>query len=40
VENEARVGRHKTGQAGAKVVVIWVPGEEGRRVASRWKPVE
>lgn len=29
--------RHKTGPAGAKVVVIWVPGEEGRRVASRWK---
>ncbi len=29
--------RHKTGPAGAKVVVIWVPGEEGRRVASRGK---
>jgi quercetin dioxygenase-like cupin family protein len=29
--------RHKTGPAGAKVVVIWVPGDEGRRVASRWK---
>ena len=29
--------RHKTGAAGAKVVVIWVPGDEGRRVASRWK---
>jgi quercetin dioxygenase-like cupin family protein len=29
--------RHKTGPAGAKVVVVWVPGEEGRRVASRWK---
>ena len=28
--------RHQTGSAGAKVVVIWVPGEEGRRVASRW----
>lgn len=28
--------RHKTGPGGAKVVVIWVPGEEGRRVASRW----
>jgi quercetin dioxygenase-like cupin family protein len=28
--------RHKTGPAGAKVVVVWVPGEEGRRVASRW----
>ena len=32
--------RHKTGAAGAKVVVVWVPGEEGRRIASRWKPVE
>jgi quercetin dioxygenase-like cupin family protein len=29
--------RHKTGPAGAKAVVVWVPGEEGRRVASRWK---
>jgi quercetin dioxygenase-like cupin family protein len=29
--------RHKTGAAGAKAVVVWVPGEEGRRVASRWK---
>jgi quercetin dioxygenase-like cupin family protein len=28
--------RHKTGAAGAKVVVVWVPGEEGRRVSSRW----
>jgi quercetin dioxygenase-like cupin family protein len=28
--------RHKTGAAGAKVVVVWVPGEEGKRVASRW----
>lgn len=28
--------RHKTGPAGAKAVVIWVPGEEGRRVASQW----
>jgi len=32
--------RHKTGPAGAKTVVVWVPGEEGRRLASRWKPVE
>jgi quercetin dioxygenase-like cupin family protein len=31
--------RHKTGPAGATVVVVWVPGEEGRRIASRWKPV-
>jgi quercetin dioxygenase-like cupin family protein len=29
--------RHKTGPAGAKVVVVWVPGEEGKRVASRWQ---
>jgi quercetin dioxygenase-like cupin family protein len=29
--------RHKTGAAGAKVVVIWTPGEEGKRIASRWK---
>jgi quercetin dioxygenase-like cupin family protein len=28
--------RHKTGPAGAKAVVIWVPGEEGKKVASRW----
>ena len=29
--------RHKTGPSGAKAVVVWVPGEEGRRVASRWQ---
>jgi quercetin dioxygenase-like cupin family protein len=29
--------RHKTGPSGAKVVVVWVPGEEGKRIASRWK---
>jgi quercetin dioxygenase-like cupin family protein len=29
--------RHKTGPEGAKVVVVWAPGIEGRRVASRWK---
>jgi quercetin dioxygenase-like cupin family protein len=29
--------RHKTGPSGAKAVVVWVPGEEGRTVASRWK---
>ena len=29
--------RHKTGPAGAKAVVVWSPGIEGRRVASRWK---
>ncbi len=28
--------RHKTGPSGAKVVVVWSPGIEGRRVASRW----
>lgn len=27
---------HKTGPAGAKVVVVWVPGEEAGRIASRW----
>jgi quercetin dioxygenase-like cupin family protein len=29
--------RHKTGPAGAKVVVMWVPGDEGRKLASRWQ---
>ena len=29
--------RHKTGPGGAKVVVIWVPGEEGKKIAARWK---
>ena len=29
--------RHKTGPAGAKVVVIWVPGDEGKKIAARWK---
>ena len=28
--------RHKTGAAGAKAVVIWVPGEEGKKIAARW----
>jgi len=28
--------RHKTGAAGAKVVVVWVPGDEGKKIASRW----
>jgi hypothetical protein len=28
--------RHKTGPAGAMVVVVWVPGQEGRLVANRW----
>jgi quercetin dioxygenase-like cupin family protein len=29
--------RHKTGPEGAKAVVVWAPGIEGRRVASRWQ---
>ena len=29
--------RHKTGPAGAKVVVVWVPGDEGGKIAARWK---
>lgn len=29
--------RHKTGAVGAKVLVIWVPGEEANRIISRWK---
>ena len=28
--------RHKTGPAGAKAVVIWVPGDEGKKIAARW----
>ena len=28
--------RHKTGPAGAKVVVIWVPGDEAKKIAARW----
>jgi len=28
--------RHKTGAGGAKVVVIWVPGDEGKKIAARW----
>jgi quercetin dioxygenase-like cupin family protein len=28
--------RHKTGSAGAKAVVIWVPGDEGKKIAARW----
>jgi quercetin dioxygenase-like cupin family protein len=27
--------RHKTGAAGAKVVVIWVPGDEAQKIAAR-----
>lgn len=29
--------RHKTGPAGAKVIVIWVPGDEANKIAARWK---
>jgi quercetin dioxygenase-like cupin family protein len=29
--------RHKTGAAGAKVVAIWVPGDEAGKIASRWR---
>jgi quercetin dioxygenase-like cupin family protein len=29
--------RHKTGPDGAKVVVIWVPGDEAAKIVSRWK---
>ena len=28
--------RHKTGPAGAKVLVIWVPGDEVKRIVARW----
>ena len=28
--------RHKTGPAGAKVVVVWVPGAEAQRIVARW----
>lgn len=28
--------RHKTGPAGAKVVVMWVPGAEASKIVSRW----
>jgi quercetin dioxygenase-like cupin family protein len=28
--------RHKTGAAGAKVVVVWVPGDEAGKIAARW----
>ncbi|MCA1586705.1 MAG: cupin domain-containing protein [Acidobacteria bacterium] len=29
--------RHKTGAAGARVLVVWAPGGEIARVTSRWK---
>jgi len=28
--------RHKTGAAGAKAVVVWVPGSEAKKIAARW----
>ena len=28
--------RHKTGPTGAKVVVVWVPGDEAKKIAARW----
>jgi quercetin dioxygenase-like cupin family protein len=28
--------RHKTGPAGAKAVVVWVPGDEAKKIAARW----
>jgi N-acyl-D-amino-acid deacylase len=30
--------RHKSGPAGARVLVVWAPGGEIARVTSRWKP--
>ena len=30
--------RHKSGPAGAKVLVIWAPGGEIARVTAKWKP--
>ena len=29
--------RHKTGAAGARVLVVWVPGEEAGRITARWQ---
>lgn len=29
--------RHKTGADGAKVLVVWVPGDEAKKIAARWK---
>jgi quercetin dioxygenase-like cupin family protein len=28
--------RHKTGPAGAKAIVVWVPGDEAKKIAARW----
>jgi uncharacterized cupin superfamily protein len=30
--------RHKTGAGPVKLLMIWVPGEEGTRVAEGWRP--
>jgi quercetin dioxygenase-like cupin family protein len=29
--------RHKTGAAGAKILVVWVPGQEARKIVARWQ---
>ncbi len=29
--------RHRTGPAGARVLVIWVPGDEANKIAARWQ---
>ncbi len=29
--------RHKTGAAGAKVLVVWTPGDEAARITARWR---
>lgn len=29
--------RHKTGASGAKAVVVWVPGDEAKKIAARWQ---
>jgi quercetin dioxygenase-like cupin family protein len=28
--------RHKTGAAGARAVVVWVPGDEAKKIVARW----
>ncbi len=29
--------RHQTGTSGAKVLVVWVPGDEANKIIARWK---
>ena len=29
--------RHRTGPSGAKVLVVWVPGDEANKIIARWK---